>query len=96
MRKSIDGLLAVVQQQFKLDPVQPALFLFYERHCDRSKVLLWEGLSADFCYILNFFLISIGGLFARDRRYLVDFNLYDDRLSSEGKKSCNVRSRRFL
>lgn len=43
MRKSIDGLAAVVQQQFKLDPFQPALFLFCGKRCDRLKALLWEG-----------------------------------------------------
>ena len=43
MRKSIDGLAAVVQQQFKLDPFKPALFLFCGKRCDRLKALLWEG-----------------------------------------------------
>lgn len=43
MRKSIDGLAAVVKQQFQLDPFQPALFLFCGRRCDRLKALLWEG-----------------------------------------------------
>lgn len=43
MRKSIDGLAAIVQQQFRLDPFQPALFLFCGKHCDRMKALLWEG-----------------------------------------------------
>ena len=43
MRKSIDGLASVVQQQFKLEPFQPALFLFCGKRCDRLKVLLWEG-----------------------------------------------------
>lgn len=43
MRKSIDGLAAVIQQQFKLDPFQPALFLFCGKRCDRLKALLWEG-----------------------------------------------------
>ena len=35
MRKSIDGLAALVQQQFQLD-------LFCGRRRDRMKVLLWE------------------------------------------------------
>ena len=43
MRKSIDGLASVVQQQFHLDPFQPALFLFCGKRCDRLKALLWEG-----------------------------------------------------
>ena len=29
MRKSIDGLAALVLSKFQLDPHQPALFLFY-------------------------------------------------------------------
>ena len=41
MRKSIDGLAAVVQQQFNLNPFQPALFLFCGKRCDRLKALLW-------------------------------------------------------
>ena len=32
MRKSIDGLAAVVQQQFHLDPFSNSLFLFCGRH----------------------------------------------------------------
>ena len=43
MRKSIDGLAALVQQKFKLNPFQPALFLFSGRKHDRIKALFWEG-----------------------------------------------------
>lgn len=43
MRKSIDGLAAVVEQQFNLNPFQPALFLFCGKRYDRLKALLWEG-----------------------------------------------------
>ena len=43
MRKSIDGLAAIVQQQFHLDPFFPALFLFCGKRHDRMKALLWEG-----------------------------------------------------
>ena len=43
MRKSIDGLAAVVEQHFNLKPFQPALFLFCGKRCDRLKALLWEG-----------------------------------------------------
>ena len=53
MRKSIDGLAAIVQQQFQMDPFSPALFLFCGKRRDRFKALLWEGLSADFCYPHN-------------------------------------------
>lgn len=50
MRKSIDGLCAVVEETVKQDPKQNALFLFCGRQCDRIKALYWEGLSAHFCY----------------------------------------------
>ena len=43
MRKSIDGLASIVQQQFQMDPFQPALFLFCGKRRDRIKAFLWEG-----------------------------------------------------
>jgi transposase len=43
MRKSIDGLSAIVSQNFKLDPFDKSLFLFCGRRRDRIKGLLWEG-----------------------------------------------------
>jgi transposase len=43
MRKSIDGLAALVQQNFRLDPFSSSLFLFCGNHCDRLKALFWEG-----------------------------------------------------
>ena len=42
MRKSIDGLAAIVQQQYKLDLFSSSAFLFCGRRRDRLKVLLWE------------------------------------------------------
>lgn len=43
MRKAIDGLAAIIQQQFELDLFSDSLFLFCGRRCDRMKALLWEG-----------------------------------------------------
>ena len=43
MRKAIDGLAAIVQQNFQLDPFQNSLFLFCGRRRDRMKALYWEG-----------------------------------------------------
>ena len=42
MRKAIDGLAAIVQQNFKLDVFLGSLFLFCGKRCDRIKALLWE------------------------------------------------------
>jgi len=43
MRKSIDGLAALVQESFKLDPFSSCLFVFCSRQRDKIKVLQWEN-----------------------------------------------------
>ena len=43
MRNSIDGLAAIIEQQFRMDPFTRTLFLFCGRRADRIKGLLWEG-----------------------------------------------------
>ena len=42
MRKSIDGLAAIIRQQYQLDLFSSSAFLFCGRRRDRLKVLLWE------------------------------------------------------
>lgn len=42
MRKAIDGLTAIVQQNFGLDVFSGSLFLFCGKRCDRIKALIWE------------------------------------------------------
>lgn len=42
LRKGIDGLATLVQQQFELDPFTNTLFLFCGRRRDRMKALYWE------------------------------------------------------
>ena len=43
LRRGIDGLAAIVQQQFSLNPFTNTLFLFCGRRRDRIKALYWEG-----------------------------------------------------
>ena len=43
MRRSIDGLAAIIQQNFDLEPCSGSLFLFCGKRRDRLKALLWEG-----------------------------------------------------
>ena len=43
MRKSIDGLCAIVENQLHMNPRRSALYLFCGRRCDRIKALLWES-----------------------------------------------------
>lgn len=42
LRKSIDGLAALVTAGLELDPFSPALFVFCNRQRDKLKILCWE------------------------------------------------------
>ena len=39
MRKSIDGLMAIIQHTFQMDPFANAMYLFCGRRCDRIKAI---------------------------------------------------------
>jgi transposase len=43
LRRGIDGLAGIVQEQFNLNPFSNTLFLFCGRRRDRIKGLLWEA-----------------------------------------------------
>lgn len=43
MRRSFDGLLAIVQSEFDRDIRQGDLFLFINKRRDRVKLLWWDG-----------------------------------------------------
>lgn len=42
MRRSIDGLISIIQDDLKMDPCSNSLYLFCGRRHDRIKLLLWE------------------------------------------------------
>ena len=42
MRKSINGLSAIVEQELGLSPFAPQLFVFCNRKRDKIKILYWE------------------------------------------------------
>jgi transposase len=42
MRKAINGLAAIVESSFKLDPFDGALFVFCNRKRDRVKIIEWD------------------------------------------------------
>lgn len=43
MRKSIDGLCAIVEDQLHMDTRRNTLYLFCGKRCERIKALLWES-----------------------------------------------------
>ena len=50
MRKQINGLVDIIQYNFKLDPYSNSLFLFCGRLADRIKAVHYEG---DGFFLLN-------------------------------------------
>ena len=42
MRKSIDGLMAIVQEELGENAFSGHLFVFVSRRCDRVKILSWD------------------------------------------------------
>jgi transposase len=43
LRKSIDGLAALVSQAFELDPFTGSLFVFCNKDRDKLKILYWDN-----------------------------------------------------
>lgn len=43
MRRQIDGLAAIIQLKFNMEPEEGSLFLFCGRKSDRIKGLFWDG-----------------------------------------------------
>jgi transposase len=42
LRKSVDGLAAIVKLEFELDPFSPALFAFCNKGRNKMKILRWD------------------------------------------------------
>ena len=42
LRKSIDGLIMLVEHQFKLDPFEKALFVFCNKQMNKLKILHFD------------------------------------------------------
>ena len=50
MRKSIDGLSVMIQEQFKLNPFSSALFVFCNKGRNKLKLLFWQNNGFWLCY----------------------------------------------
>ncbi|MEY8421212.1 IS66 family insertion sequence element accessory protein TnpB [Lachnospiraceae bacterium 38-14] len=64
MRKSIDGLCAIIEEQLKVDPASSALFLFCGRRRDRIKALFHEPDG----FVLIYKRLSVRGGYQRPRK----------------------------
>ncbi|GFE48632.1 transposase [Roseobacter cerasinus] len=42
-RKGMDGLAAIVLNEFELDPFSGAIFIFRSKQADRLKLIVWDG-----------------------------------------------------
>jgi transposase len=42
-RKGMDGLAAIVMNEFELDPFNGAIFIFRSKRSDRLKLIVWDG-----------------------------------------------------
>lgn len=42
-RKGMDGLAAIVMNEFDLDPFSGAIFIFRSKRSDRMKIIFWDG-----------------------------------------------------
>ena len=58
LRKSVDGLAAIVQLDFQLDPFEPCLFAFCNRQQNRVKILEWSERG----FWLHYFRLEKGKL----------------------------------
>lgn len=50
LRRGIDGLASIIQQEYQLDLYDDALFLFCGNRSDRFKMLYWDGDGYLLCY----------------------------------------------
>ena len=59
MRKQIDGLAALVQHTFHLDPYANNLYLFCGRRCDRIKALHYESSGSSTGFVLLYKRLNV-------------------------------------
>lgn len=49
-RKGMDGLAAIVMNEFDLDPFSGAIFIFRSKRADRMKLIVWDGTGLVMAY----------------------------------------------
>ena len=90
MRKSIDGLCAIVEDQLHMDPRRSALYLFCGKRCDRIKALLWESDG----FVLLYKRMEVQGRFRWPRNQLevkqLTWQQFDWLMKSNNQKHSNL------
>ena len=71
MRKQLNGLLDIIQYNFKLDPYSNSLFLFCGKRADRIKAVHYEG--DGFCLFIQTVRKRTSPMAADRRRSKTDF-----------------------
>ena len=89
MRKSIDGLAAIVQQNFKLDPFSKDVFMFCGRRKDRIKALFWDG---DGFSLLYKRLDNGKFCWSKYQNYVINISEQQLRCLMEGLEICQPKS----
>ena len=97
MRRSIDGLCAIVEDQLHMEPRRSALYLFCGKRCDRIKALLWESDG----FVLLYKRMEVQGRFRWPRNQLEvkqltwqQFDWLMSVLKSNNQKHSNLRNDR--
>ncbi|WP_145397894.1 IS66 family insertion sequence element accessory protein TnpB [Paracoccus sulfuroxidans] len=92
-RKGMDGLAALVQSEFDLDPFSGALFIFRAKRSDRLKIVLWDGTGLVLIYKR---IEGAGFVWPRMRDGTVELNRAQFEALFEGLDWTVVRSRLHL
>ena len=88
MRKQIDGLVAVVELQFKQKLDETSIFLFCGRRADRIKALYWDGTG----YVLLYKRLTEKRFqWPRNEQELKLLTKQEFRWLMEGRPSCRRR-----
>ena len=101
MRKSIDGLMSIIRDNYELDPYSNSLFLFCGKKCDRIKALHYEKSG----FILYYKRLDCGSFQwprkASEARPLTRQEFHEDRQEADSENAghleriflCRIRER---
>ena len=97
MRKSIDGLCAIVEDQLHMEQGEAPFYLFCGKRCDRIKAVLWESDG----FVLLYKRMEVQGRFRWPRNQLEvkqltwqQFDWLMSGLESNNQKHSNLRNDR--